>query len=280
MKEKELEFKDSAPSRDHGTDREGARMRLQIELGEERDYRLPWHYPYLIYSAILQVIAQADPAYSQFLHEKGFSSPDGKSFKAFSFSPLHSLTPPKTDSKGLELEGPLHFILASPSEVFLQAFTSGLIRQGGLTIGQSYLPLQGLELLPSPKVGTSLQFKALSGVVVSTGELDEAGKLLKRYLAPTEPRYATNLLENLKRKYMAFYGRALPEEPKLSLHLFRGFRSKLYRIPGKNQGIRGWLLRGELQGPPEVLVFALDVGLGENTSLGCGFIEPLKGERQ
>jgi CRISPR-associated endoribonuclease Cas6 len=249
-------------------------MRFKVYLQPEtKEISLPYNYNYHLSSAIYSFLDKAEPAFSDFLHDYGFSS-DRKSFKLFTFSPLlASNRRPLSDQ--LILKGKINWFISSPKEVFLSNLVTGILGQGFLpTLGHKLI-VESVEVMAQPSLEGKTFFRTLSPVVVSTGETNPEGKFTKKYLSPADAKFYQVLEDNLRRKYKACYGKEPPEEGVTiqfdSQDLSRGYISKL--IDFKGIKIRGWMGRFIAEGNPELIRLGYEAGFGEGNSAGFGMVE-------
>lgn len=91
-------------------------MRLKLTLFAVKSYMMPCNYHYPLSAAIYKILSQPSPDYSAFLHDRGYTGPDGKPCKLFTF-PLS----PKFQF-GMEVEGGtlLSFNMAKNNEKFIK----------------------------------------------------------------------------------------------------------------------------------------------------------------
>lgn len=261
-------------------------------LATESATRIPFNYQYLLTGWLYRVLADADQAYAQFLHERGYRA-GRKTFRLFTFSDLRM--------QGYEVrprEG--CFVLTSPVvdwtlsfyvDQAAEAFIMGLFQDQHLTLMnrhlRAYLTVERVETLPLPPLADQLTFRTLSPVVVA--EKDETG--MDQYLHPYDDAFGPLLLGNLIDKYRSSridtrIG-GLPDAniPNLTNFSYEPLtkpdriRSRLVTIKEGNPQetkVRGWYnFDFRLTGLAEVLEVGLLAGFGKHNAEGLGCVRVL-----
>jgi len=249
-------------------------LRLTVTLAGPPAIAVPVHYNYLLQAAIYAQIEQ--PALRKFLHEQGFLL-GRRRFKLFTFSRL--LGKVRFDSRGQQFifTPPVNLVICSPVRFIVQELGNGLLRQGHLRLGETFLEVARIAT-DDPVVRTSpLVFRMLSPVVAYS-TLQSGGRRFTYYYSPFEERFEELVAENLAKKYLLIHGRPASKD---------GFRIRPARVSPADQKvldykgtvIKGWLGSYELGGDPHLLEVALHAGLGSKNSQGFGCCEPL-GEKK
>lgn len=253
-------------------------MRFKITAKVEKSAlgnKLPINYSYPLSSWIYNVLAKADTAYSEWLHDNAFK--DGnKVFKFFTFS---NLTIPKLKldrDRLLIFSDTVSFYLSFLPEKSTEMFVKGLFRDQRFTLGDRYskvqFEVQQIELIPSPDFTKTEIFETLSPVVVSVKEPN--GKVT--YISPEREEYSACLFKSLKEKYKVYYQKEFSGS--------EDFQFELLSEPGKPRlitikadtpsetKIRGYNYTFRLKADEELKKLAYEVGLSEKGSLGFGMI--------
>ncbi len=259
------------------------RIRLSLIPATDESATVPVNYQYPLSAAIYGILREAAPAYADFLHQKGYRSPDGRLMKLFTFSKLWI---PDVRIRGTALTGsakPWRLSIGSPfQEEFVQNVVRGLFFRRRLTLAGNGLradfDIAQIKVIPRPEFSSRMAFKCLSPVVVSTMH-EHRGKLHTHYLPPDAPEFSELIRKNLLQKYQIIHGRP-PEDPSLHFRVKSGgkIRSRLISIkPGTAQEtrIRAFETYFLLEGNPELMATAWDCGIGEHNSQGFGMIDPL-----
>lgn len=250
-------------------------MRFRISLRPERErIKLPYNYSYPLFAAIYAFLNHSEPHFSHFLHDEGFSH-DDRAFKLFTFSPLFAAKR-KTLPDGLILSDRVDWFISSPKEEFLSNLVNGILAQGFLLICGHKLLVESVEVLSQPSLEGRASFRALSPIVISTGEVTEKSAFIKKYLSPFDSRFYPVLEQNLRRKYQACYGKEPPSES-VSIEFDQDFISTRRRISKltdfKGIKIRGYQAPFTIQGNSELIRIGYEAGFGENNSAGFGMVE-------
>lgn len=254
-------------------------------LAAEPSTRIPFNYQYLLTGWLYRVLADADEAYTQFLHEQGYQT-GRKTFRLFTFSDLRMHGYEVRPREGC-------FVLTSPVvdwtlsfyvEQAAEAFIMGLFQDQHLTLMnrrfRADLTVERVETLPLPPLTDRLTLRTLSPVVVA--EKDETG--MDQYLHPADESFGPLLLGNLIDKYRSTWpdpntSADVPEVKHFSYKPLTKpglIRSRLVAIKeGSPQEtkVRGWYgFDFELRGPAEVLEVALLAGVGRYNAEGFGCV--------
>jgi len=254
-------------------------MRFKITFNRIGKLRmLPMDYQYYLSAWIYKVIGQADPEFSKFLHEHGYTS-GNKLFKLFCYSPLNFGKPVLWKEKALfeiqtdEISLNVSFCLAEAAEKFI----IGLFNNQQVYIGDRFngidLIVKQIERMPDSAFSQTMSYKAGSPVVVSVKTENEK---YPQYLAPTATDYAKLLQQNILNKYQSVPNQ--PEIPEVEIFKFelKGTpKSKLITIKPytpEQSKVRGFLFDFKLTCPVEIHQVIMACGLGEKNSTGFGWI--------
>lgn len=235
-------------------------MRLKITFKAIPGFKIPYDNNHTIASIIYTALE--DQHFATELH-------DSRKFKYFTFSQVH-IPRLEIQQDGLICkDGRFQVQISSADEEFIRNLWHGLFTNPSIDFQGAMVEVEKAEIVKTPKFKESMRFKTLSPVYLRTGR---DGKIWD--LAPEEEEFQGRLSENLFKKYWSYMKRAD--------HLYLKFKpleSKQKRIVIKKGDIeiyhRAHQMKFELQGPPELLKFAWQVGLGEKTSMGFGMIDIL-----
>jgi len=272
-------------------------MRIKLTLTPlERETLLPINYQYPLSGAIYKVLFNASPEYASWLHNGGYTSPDGRPMKLFVFSRLHI---PGVEQRGITLVAKdfvqcTLFVSSPILEDFVGNFVVGLFERQEMAIGNKYavgrFRVGSVETLPSPQFqggpegALSAKFRCLSPIVVSTME-EYKGKLSVYYLRPGDSRMGEAIRRNLLGKF-EIVGRKRPKDESLEFKLDeeyierRGGPEKTTKLIWIREGdgeretkVKAFIAPFELAGSVELIKIAYECGIGEKNSLGFGMIE-------
>lgn len=251
-------------------------MRLLIKLRAPKDMLYDNNYFHKLQGFIYAIIK--DTGY-HFLHEK-------EGYKFFCFS---NIFPFPKEAK-INANESKFLLVSSPDPVFIATIQSKLEPERKIHIGELEFDIDEVKKI-DVKIGKKLTLVSATPIIVRIPEekyekYEIPKEFRKRRYVYWRPQYsfeafAKQLEENLKKKYMEFYG----EQIKIG-RVFEGFKFikgpvvNHVTIHGKDRLFVGSLwefnfnhLTGERL---KILRFAVDCGLGERNSLGFGFVNPLK----
>ncbi len=256
-------------------------MRFKITLNRTgRQRMLPMDYQYYLSAWIYKVIGKADPEFSNFLHAEGYTS-GNKRFKLFNYSPLNFGKPTLWKEKTLfeirtdQLFLSVSFHLAEAAEKFI----IGLFNNQQVYVGDQFngidLVVSQIERLPEPELKSTMNYRAVSPVVVSLK--DETDKYAQ-YLSPADENYTDLLRQNLWNKYSSIPNvTILPKDLSFQFKLKSESKSKLVTIKPytpEQSKVRGFVFDFSLMCAVEIHQLILATGIGEKNSMGFGWCQP------
>jgi len=265
-------------------------MRFKLTLHpSKKEQELPFNYSYGLSAWIYGVIAHADEAYAQFLHERGYTvAGKRKAFKDFVFSNLQipKFQKPSPGDTALRiLSNEVYLYISFHVDQSAENFIIGLFKHRELSLynrlHRADFTVVHIEACPTPAWSmdhsgrVSVLLKTMSPMVIA--ERNE--RLVDQYLSPEDPRFPKALALNLADKCNSLTGHntALAEEIKFELDPKSVIYSRLFTIK-ENQPeetkIRGYYnFRFQLSAPPSVLEVALNTGIGKYcAAAGCGYV--------
>ena len=116
------------------------------------------------------------------------------------------------------------------------------------------------------------EFQALSSVSVSIKR--ENGSV--EYVSPEKEGYGRMLINNLKEKYLAFYGKSFDGDDSYEFELLSPAKSRLITIKANTPEmtkVKGFHYRFRLKADDELMRIMYEAGLGEKNSIGFGMVE-------
>ncbi len=260
-------------------------MRILLNLQPVNyNYSLPINYYHPMSSAIYTLFRAASPEFSEWLHEHGFLTSEGRPMKLFNFSRL-DFRNYRIDNNIIRARGNLRMKFSTPlgskiGQKFIQGlFNSGVLRVHNRFAGED-LTVSSVETLPEPLITTDEVFIMQSPTAVST-VINKNGDRKIYYYRPDDDNAERALERNLMNKYELL--RKKPYSGKLAVRLDRDYIARAGRRATKLIAIREGM-RNEMQikafvcplrieGDPEIIKIAYDCGVGEKNSMGFGFIE-------
>lgn len=222
---------------------------------------LDYNYQYSVTALIYDTLITTDDKYKK-LH-------NSKEFKFFSFSRLE-IPERRAQKEGLEiLCNDAYLWLTSVDDQLIHTLAGQLLQKGDVHIGGVDFRIVNVLLLDSfePKENREV-FRTMSPIILRTTE-GQNGDSRTIDLAPDDERFSRNLIANLTRKFEMFYDQTPSEE--IEVVSMTNTKQKRLRIMGTYH--RAHHMDIELKGPPELLEFAYECGLGEKNSMGFGMIE-------
>lgn len=268
-------------------------MKLQLNLQCRPGSRIPFNYQYELSAWIYRTLASGDPAFTQWLHEQGYSLEGQKRFKFFTFSHLQMRPPfqPEPNRQCIRLDsGRASLVLSFLLDDSLHHFITGLFQKLQFGIGNpQFYPAEFMvdtvEILPKPIFADTMCYKALSPICLGAYE---DGNLHAQYRSPANSDYEALLLQNLTNKLQTAGHYAttwLPqqvlaaEKPRLSLRLLSEPRKKgiilKAHTPQQTQVV-GYLFDFELITPAPLQEIGFYAGFGEKNAQGFGCVSIMK----
>lgn len=248
-------------------------MQLTLNFDAHAPVELPVHYGHLVQGMLYH--GMDNPLLSRYLHEQGFQF-EKRTFKLFTFSRLMGQKVHFNHTKKrLLLSPPLRLVVCSPIPFILQELGTGLLRQGKVRIGQTWLNVKEIATT-QPHVETDrIQVRMLSPMAVYSTLPTADGRKYTYYYSPFEPKFNQIAGANLLKKHLLVHG----EPPLSELFTIRPLQvtEKDHKITRyKGFIVKGWMGTYELQGDPNLLEIALTTGLGAKNSQGYGCCELLQ----
>jgi CRISPR-associated endoribonuclease Cas6 len=265
-------------------------MQFKLTLSSPQPAMLPVNYQYPLSAAFYKIIQQADETYSAFLHDKGYSLPNGKSFKLFSFSDLR--VPYRHQGDRLLINGtPASLTICFHMDEAAAHFIKGLFINQQIDIADkisgAHFSVSEVQLLPDV-FGTmsndepEVILQPLSPVVV--GRKNVRGNY--DFLHPADADFSEWLIHNWIEKYKAVNGTndtdAASLKKRITIQVLtpkHEVKSRLITIkaftPQQTQ-IRGFTkFRMKVKAPKPMLELALNAGMGLYNAMGCGCVETI-----
>ena len=238
---------------------------------------IPISYQYELSAWIYNIIAKSDSLYATWLHNNGFSNLN-KRFKLFTYS---SLAPQcKVIGDRMIVQDTMSLFLSFLPEKSTEEFIKGVFTDNTFVLGDKKSKVQfhveNIEVLPYPTFKAHHHiFQTLSPVTVSTKRND--GSI--EYVSPENESYGSMLINNLREKYQAFYGKPFSGEELFIFELLSLPKSRLITIKANTPAmtkVKGFLYQFKLEADESLMSIMYEAGLGEKNSVGFGMVEQLK----
>lgn len=238
-------------------------------LKAEQSIVLPIDYNHILQSVIYHSIGKK---LAEFLHNKGFLG-NGRVFKLFCFSRLNGNFTMNREQGTITYAKNVSFTIASPLKFFLEELANGILLNPVVRLGSNLVTVECVDGSKFIVKEPSIVVKTLSPVTIYSTFYRVDGRKYTAYFAPQEADYDTLIMENLRKKYQACYGKDIPA-PFLTIR--EKGTGKMDVVRYKNIIIKGYSGILELQGSIELLQMAIDSGLGSKNSQGFGCIDICK----
>lgn len=259
-------------------------MRIKLNLYQSKSEQfIPINYQYAIASFIYNSIESSNPQYSKWLHDKGFMS-GSKTFKFFTFSMLNL---PKREimKDRFFLSFPkLSFIVSILSEKAIEHFIAGMFLQKKMKISdrksEAEFYINSVEAIPEPNFSNIMKFRTISPIILSKKGIYK-DKESEIFLNPLDSDYFLYFKKNIEEKYIAYCKAAKKQiiyNTIEKLEILNKPKEHLISIkPGRfdETKVKCYSFDFKIEGPPEMLKLAYDVGIGKMCSGGFGCIEPI-----
>lgn len=245
-------------------------MKLTITLeGKEEAITLPIHHNHFIQAALYQLL---DPVYASFLHQHGYAY-EKRRFRLFSFSRLLGQYSIQPKEEAITFFGPIELVVLTPLQPVSEGIINSLIMGKEFRIGSQLLTSTAVKI-DHPEVFTEeVRVRTLSPIVSYSTVFRPDGRKFTYYFEPMESEFSRLVAGNLYKKLKAWE----PDNP-ISEKDFNFMIIPLNSVRRRIVMYKGTVIKGYsghflLQGDPQHLQFALNVGLGSKGAQGFGVIE-------
>jgi CRISPR-associated endoribonuclease Cas6 len=259
------------------------RFKITFELIDKAQNLLPINYQYEISSWIYRTIHNADPVFSAWLHDKGYTA--GKQrFKFFTFSNI------EIPHGGYKVIGDRLRITADNCRLVISflieeaaaPFITGVFLNQNVVLGDKYsqvaFAVNRVERLSDPLFTNEMLFTTLSPIVIGKSRLAEGGKGTA-YLWPDNADYEKLFFQNLSRKVeISRSGLVVTENELASCKLQFLSKSRMKGIlikahTGQQSKVIGYTYKFKIIAPEEWIKVGYYAGFGEKNSEGMGCVE-------
>ena len=235
---------------------------------------LPISYQYELSAYIYKTIAKSNNLYASWLHDNGFTNYH-KRFKMFVFSNLFPQCKAIGDRMCI-LSDTMYLYLSFLPDKSTEEFVKGIFLDNILTLGDDKSKVQfqveNIEAFATPPALHNCEFQALSPVTVSIKR--ENGSI--EYVSPEKEDYGRMLINNLKEKHLAFYGKEFSCDDSYEFELLSPAKSRLITIKANTPEmtrVKGFQYRFRLSTEDTLMRIMYEAGLGEKNSIGFGMVE-------
>ncbi len=240
-------------------------MRIRIVLAPFCDSSsrplLQFDYQYEIAALLYNCIRDINPELASKLH-------DSLHYKPYTFSRLE--IPKRRVTKfGIRLLCDDTYLWASsPDRELCLTIAQGLMARGTVKFGGVRFAIVNIQIIDQTRSNVQHIDLTTKSPIIVRSPRDPSGNPRVWDLSPDDDQFGINLVVNLMKRYEQYYGRAPVSRPTIT-----GISNvSQKRIWIKDTSHRAYLMNISLKGPPELLQFAYDSGLGEKTAMGFGMV--------
>lgn len=251
-------------------------MRIRLQLTIKRGSNtLPINYQYPVAAWIYKTIHLANPEFSAWLHEHGYSY-ENRKFKLFTFSPIkfedYIIQKDRIIAQTPNCSITLSFLL--PEAV--KHFVSGCFKSQHFGLGdktsQVDFEAQAIDIESEIEFANAMRFRSVSPICISE-PVERNGKLTSQYLSPDDAGYEKRFFDNLREKYLSANEGAKELTGNCKLTVLSTPKSKLITIkqgtPAESK-VRGYQYNFEIEAPKELIEVGYYAGFGSMNSMGFG----------
>ena len=261
------------------------RFNITLQLPDRNKNILPVNYQYEFSSWIYHTIHNANPVFSTWLHNEGYTTGTQR-FKFFTFSNLqipHGGYKVVADRMSISSEScsmQVSFLIGDAAVPFI----TGVFQNQDFSIGDAIsrvrFRVSTIERMPDPVFDSHMTFSTLSPLVIGKSRLAEGGKGTA-YLSPADTDFQRFFFQNLARKVSVIKPEAVITENVLNtcrFDLLDTPRSKIIQIKtntSQTTYVKGYLSLFRLTAPSAWIETGYFSGFGEKNSLGMGCVKTI-----
>jgi CRISPR-associated endoribonuclease Cas6 len=243
-------------------------LRLNITLSPYEPLVLPIHYNYILQSAIYSSLGSK---LGTLMHDEGYEH-GSRAFKPLTFSRLNGTYRLDKTSGRISFDGPIRLVVSSPIEEVCHSLGTRLLLEGSIELAGQHVPVDSVEARSPVVLSNVMTVATLSPVVVYSTLTKADGSRYTCYFQPGENEFEKLASRNLAKKFKAILG-AEPPDGTMSVKPLR--QPRLHIVYYKDTVIKAYSGRLRLEGPKELILLALDAGLGSKNSQGFGCLEAI-----
>lgn len=244
-------------------------IRKQIVFRTNKQVNIDYNYQHEVLKNIYKYIDKADANKARILHKTGFRLNNKHKYKLFNFTILFEnaifdkciVCNPNTIIK----------LVISGGKSIINSTIKGLLDIRSLEINNTIFDFVKVESDKNTYIEDVVLYSALSPIITSTRGTD--GNIV--YLTPYHEGYFKNLAVNAKRKYKIIYGKEYEGEIYFEIDDLLKTKEKFVKI--KNGGVSGMTYDIWIQADKDMQKVIYYLGLGQNSSIGCGCMNFIKG---
>lgn len=260
-------------------------MRIVLELVFPKGHHLPVQYNYHVQSALYHTM---DPHLATLIHDHGMVG-GGRTFRLFTFSQLRGPFQFSPERRFLTFNQGCSLTISSPATSLLESLVHQFVSRPELIIGPNRAEIRRISTERiNLAVPSSIFVHTLSPVVAYSTMVKMNGKKYTVYRDPSESDFRNLVESNLRKKLMALRHWTM-DAPRAEFASMNGVIPFSVLPVGKpphahvmrylGTVIKAYSGQFTLQGPPALLLMALEAGLGSKNAQGFGCLELLGSER-
>lgn len=232
---------------------------------------IPYDWHYTIFKQIFNKITLFNKDYALNLHDEGFRTKDEKHKKMKLFNFSLQFKDNEMLKEGIKInEGDTIELIISGYNEIINAFLQGLIIDNKFNIDNILFTVKEVKNDKKVYFNKINIYKTITPVVESVWQEGIY------YLNPYQPEYYNAIKNNLKRKYELIYNKEYNGELKIQIENI--LKAKLKTITIKDGYLRGYGKYEMLvQADKNMQKVAYYCGLGQNNSMGAGFLNYITG---
>lgn len=246
-------------------------MRLICEFRFDGELRLPINYNHILQGFIFKSLT--DEALKDFIHDVGFKY-DKRVYKLYTYSKIMGSYRLNRDDKTIAFESPIKLHISSIVDDFVNNISTSFFKSNKLYLGSIDIELASIKVDDSAINKREAVIDFLSPVTqYSTFKID--GKKETKYYSPLDSVFSKQIRDNILRKYQACKHR-LPNDTEFNIRYIGNKEPRKSVINYKGTVIQGYNGKYKIEGNPELIRFAYNVGLGGKCSQGFGCFNIIK----
>lgn len=246
-------------------------MRLICEFTFDGKLRLPINYNHILQGFIFNSLT--DEALKDFIHDVGFRY-EKRAYKLYTYSKIMGSYTLNRNDKTITFESPIKLHISSIVDDFVNNISTSFFKSNRLYLGSVDIELSSIKVGNSTIDKREAIIEFLSPVTqYSTFKID--GRNETKYYSPSDSVFSKQIRDNILRKYQACKDR-LPKDTEFSIEYIGNKEPRKSVIKYKGTVIQGYNGKYKLEGNPELIRFAYNVGLGGKCSQGFGCFNIIK----
>jgi CRISPR-associated endoribonuclease Cas6 len=259
-------------------------MRLALTFTPVKPmYVLPADFRSAVSAALYRFFEAGSSDFLSWLVDTKKIGPDGRPKRMYNFSPLR-FTSYKRNGAFIKGVGPIkiYFSAHIPNQM-IRPFIKGIFKMGKVAITSSkthsVFYIDGVSILPKPDFSDACCFNMSTPAYLSTERIVNGKPEIHYYSAEDETAEAALEL-NLMSKYENYYGQQyngplslrfdgewIKEKKDKTRHLIR-----LRDETSEERNVLGFRCPLEIRAQRQMIELVYDLGIGENTHLGLGYL--------